>query len=229
MSIEKIFSKNAQTFDRDRKVLIPCYNDFYNTCVDVIPYHSDRELRVLDLGAGTGLLTSYVAARYPFAQFALVDVSEEMLAVAEKRLNKVESPGSFTYRVMDYATEKIKGQYDLVMSTLSIHHLDSVEKQKLFEKIFDLLEPGGVFINGDQVLGESEMAEKKYRHVWLEQVKANGVSEEALSAALERMREDNMSTLSDQLIWLEKAQFVDVTNWYQNYSFVVYSGMKPIA
>lgn len=228
MSIEKVFSAAAESYDRDRKILIPCYNDFYGTCLDVIPFHKDRELRVLDLGAGTGLLTAHVSTRYPFAQFALIDISPQMLEIAETRFKKVDNPGRYSFHVADYTSEKIKGTYDLVMSALSIHHLDPSEKQQLFEKVYDILEPGGFFINGDQVLGESEMAEKKFRHSWLEQVRQRGASESTIQQALTRTEEDRLSTLSDQLMWLEKAQFIDVTNWYQNYSFVVYSGAKPL-
>lgn len=228
MNIEKVFNESAESYDRDRKKLIPCYNDFYTTCLDVIPYHRDRELRVLDLGAGTGLLTAQVAQLYPVAQFSLIDISPKMLEFAEERFKKSETPARFSFQVVDYTTDNLKGRYDLVISALSIHHLDSSQKQQLFERIYNVLEPGGTFINGDQVLGENEMAEKKFRHVWLEQVKQSGISPAALEKALKRIKEDKMSTLSDQLMWLEKAQFVDVTNWYQNYSFVVYSGSKPL-
>lgn len=229
MSVEKVFNKSADEFDQYRKKLIPCYKDFYEICLDVIPFHGDRELRVLDLGAGTGLLTIYAAARYPLAQFTLLDVSSEMLSVAEKRLKKTENPGRFSILKSDFSTAPLQGQFDLVMSSLAIHHLDGNQKQELFEKVFSILAPGGVFINADQVLGENEMAEKKFRHTWLEQVKKNGVPKDILEKALERMEEDQMSTLSDQLMWLEKTKFIDVTCWYQYYSFVVYSGVKPLA
>lgn len=229
MSIGKVFDKFAEQFDRDRQKLIPCFKDFYEICLDVIPFHGDRELRVLDLGAGTGLLTIHAAAHYPMGQFFLVDVSQEMLGIAEERLKKTENPGKFSFQVMDIAKEPLRGHYDLVMSSLAIHHLDSNQKQELFEKIYSVLEPGGIFINADQILGENEMSEKKFKRVWLEQVRKNGATEETITNALERMEEDQMSTLSDQLMWLEKAQFIDVTNWYQYYSFVVYSGAKPLA
>ncbi|HBG20613.1 MAG TPA: class I SAM-dependent methyltransferase, partial [Desulfobulbaceae bacterium] len=57
----------------------------------------------------------------------------------------------------------------------------------------------------------------------------SGISEEALDAARKRMQEDKMSPLSSQLDWLGKAGFDDITAWYQYYSFVIYSGTKPLA
>ena len=85
-----------------------------------------------------------------------------------------------------------------------------------------------MFINADQVLGSTPAIESDYRAAWLRQVKEKGVSDTALSQALERMKEDKMSTLSDQLSWLGEAGFERVNCWYQNYSFVVFSGQKPI-
>ena len=69
-------------------------------------------------------------------------------------------------------------------------------------------------------------AEKMYQNNWLQQVRENGVSEQLLGQVLERMKEDRMSPLTNQLSWLDMAGFVDITTWYKNYSFVVYSGSK---
>ena len=36
-----------------------------------------------------------------------------------------------------------KEYYDVVISALSIHHLDDVQKENLFTKIYDMLPEGG--------------------------------------------------------------------------------------
>jgi tRNA (cmo5U34)-methyltransferase len=85
---------------------------------------------------------------------------------------------------------------------------------------------GGLFINADQVLGPTPEIDKQYHDAWLRQVRARGASEEDIAAALERMDEDDMSTLTWQLRQLEDVGFERVSCWYQNYGFVVYSGRK---
>ena len=92
--------------------------------------------------------------------------------------------------------------------------------------MFRALNNGGLFINADQVLGETAWIEEMYRNAWLGQVKERGVSDSTLASALERMKEDKMSTLSSQLSWMKNAGFADVNCWYKNYSFAVYSGRK---
>lgn len=227
MSIQEIFNRSADKYDNDRRQLIPCFDDFYTIPLEVIAFHQDRELRVLDLGAGTGLLSARVAECYPRAQLTLVDFSPAMLLIAEKRFAD-SGADRVQFQVFDYAQEPLRGTYDLIISALSIHHLEDSAKASLFQKIYTALEPGGLFINADQVQGENAVAEKIYTRTWLRKVRENGISEASLHEARARMKEDRMSPLSSQLTWLMQAEFIDVSVWYQYYSFVVYSATKPL-
>ena len=228
MSIQELFDRSSKTYDRDRRQLIPCYDDFYTISVEIIPFHKDRELRVLDLGAGTGLLSAAVAARYPRALLTLVDLSPAMLRVAEQRF--ADGKGErITFQVMNYCEKPLTGTYDLVISALSSHHLADTAKIDLFGKIHTILEPGGMFINADLVRGENVVAEKICSHTWLRKVREKGIKEETLDAALERTKEDRLSPLSSQMEWLREAGFIDVANWYRYYSFAVFSGTKALA
>ncbi|MCB0164624.1 MAG: class I SAM-dependent methyltransferase [Anaerolineae bacterium] len=224
MTIKDAFDKAAKAYDAARKQLIPCFDDFYGTALEIITLLETAPTRVLDLGAGTGLFASLVAQCYPNAEFTLFDLSDAMLEQAKQRFGN-DNP-KIKYVVKDYAAEPIDGQYDLIISALSIHHLSDAEKETLFQKIFSSLNDNGLFINADQVLGKTPAVEKIYREMWLKQVKARGVSDATLASALERMKEDKMSTLSQQLTWLKQANFADVNCWYKNFSFAVYSGRK---
>ncbi len=228
MSIRQLFDESAERYDLDRRQLIPCFEDFYSLPLEILPFHQDRELRVLDLGAGTGLLSDRIASRFPKARLMLVDIAPAMLRVAERRFSG-EDAERVTFQLLDYARQPLKGTYDLVVSALSIHHLTDDHKEALFRKIFRVLEPGGFFINADQVSGENVLAEKINRCRWLKKVRASGISDEAFRAALKRMREDRMAPLTTQLDWLDRAGFDDITVWYKYYSFVVYSGTRALA
>lgn len=225
MPIKSVFDQYASQYDESRRKLIPCFADFYRTAREIIPFVHEKKLTILDLGAGTGLLTSMVAADFVNARFVLMDISDNMLAEAEKRLGRYGN--EFAYVVADYSRIPSLGdQFDLIMSSLSIHHLDERQKQGLFGKVYAHLAPGGVFVNADQVLGETVEIENIYRQKWLTQVKANGATDTELQGARARMKEDRMSTLSWQLEFLKDAGFHNVNCWYQHYSFAVCSGSK---
>ena len=224
MSVKKAFDEVADVYDESRKQLIPCFDDFYGTVLDLVNLVEIPVRKVLDLGAGTGLLTAMVSEVLPEAEYTLCDISDSMLDVARKRFdgNKLNTK----YVVSDYSIEPLDEKYDIIVSALSIHHLTGSEKEILFKRLFYNLNEGGMFINADQVLGETKEIDDVYRSAWIRQVMENGTTDETLEAAFERMKQDKMSTLSDQLLWLKDAGFKNVNCWYKSYSFTVYSGTK---
>ena len=222
--IKKVFDESAQTYDRARRQLVPCFDEFYGALLTSLPDADRRGLRILDLGAGTGLFSLFVSQRLPQAKMVLLDISEAMLAKARERF--AGQPERFDFLVADYAEAPLPGRFDAVVSALSIHHLADERKALLFRKIHSALVDGGVFINADQVLGASPEIERRYREIWLRQVRERGVSGEDLAAALERMKEDRMATLESQQRWLKGAGFREIDCWYRSYNFAVFGGWK---
>ncbi|MBD0358064.1 MAG: methyltransferase domain-containing protein [Rubrobacter sp.] len=223
-TVEVLFDKAAQDYDRARRQLVPCFDELYGTVLGLLPFERRAGVRILDLGAGTGLLSALVAEALPNARITLVDFSEAMLKKA--RLRFASEPARFDFEVMDYAKEPLVGEYDAVISALSIHHLDDGEKRKLFRKVREILPEGGVFVNADQVLGTTPEIEGRYHEWWLHEAREAGVSEYDLAASLERIEQDKNATLKSQLAWLEEAGFEEVDCPYKNHRFAVYGGRK---
>lgn len=223
-TIAELFNEVSHNYDENRKKFIPCFDRFYGTAMSVIEKGTDEPIQVLDLGAGTGLMSYYVLRLFPNARLTLMDLSDGMLQQAKKRLANWEQ--HITIINDNYLNYPFQKQFDVVISGLSIHHLDEQQKQQLFKNIFQWLKPRGQFINADQVLGATEKIEAIYRKTWDEEVRNRGISDEEMEKAYERMKEDKMSTLEDQLTWLKEAGFSEVNCWFKDYSFVVYSGEK---
>ena len=227
MTVGALFGEAAWDYDRARRQLVPGFDRFYGAVLESIPFGEEREIRVLELGAGTGLLSAMVAERFPRSRVTLVDISVEMLRVARRRLAGERE--RFAFRTMDYARKPLpetEGGYDLVVSALSVHHLMHGDKRELFGKIRRSLAVGGYFVNADQVSGETPEEEALYDDWWLRRVREAGVSEEDLSAALSRMRADKNATLDAQLGWLREAGFEGVGCRYKDHRFAVYNGGK---
>ena len=225
MNIQQAFNAAAADYDRLRRILIPCFDDFYRTAVEIIPCDRSEPLKILDLGAGTGLYSGMVQALFPNAEFTLLDLAPEMLEKAKSRFSKMgKSPRIL---IGDYVESDWESPYDLVISGLSIHHLSDLDKKRLDQRIYQALKPGGMFVNADQVLGKTPELDKRYRQQWLDSVRTLGISDEELKAAQKRMEYDRMATLEAQLGWLEAAGFQDVDCWYKNFSFAVFGGYRP--
>jgi len=226
VKLRDLFDQCATAYDADRPKLVPSFDEVYGTAMRVIPFASGTRLHVLDLGAGTGLFGAMVAKAFPEARLHLTDLSEAMLAQARQRF---AGNHRITYSLQEHTQLSAIAEYDLVISALSIHHLDDDDKRVLFQKIFRALRPGGMFINIDQALAPTPSGEEQYERMWLEDAQANGIAELALAQARERMREDRNALLSDQLAWLAEVGFNDIDCWYKRFRFVVYGGAKAVA
>jgi tRNA (cmo5U34)-methyltransferase len=225
MTIGQAFNASVPYYDDWIKKALPGYEDMFTAALDVIPFGHDDSLSVLDLGAGTGLFSHHVFTRFPRATFVLCDVAEKMLDMARERF-KVRGE-QFEYVVKDYREIEGKGVYDLVISSMSIHHLLDREKQALFGKIFRILRQPGVFVNVDQIKGRTPYLEQLYWTWWLAKVRCAGASEEQIRAGVERRHAyDQDASLEDQLAWLRDAGFETVDCVYKHYSLGVFFAMK---
>ena len=105
--------------------------------------------RVLDVGCGTGTLT--IAARRqtgPTGEVHGIDPSAEMIGVARQKAAKAGVDARFQTAVI----EKLPfpdGHFDLVLSSLMLHHLPADVKRAGFAEVHRVLKPGGRFLAVD--------------------------------------------------------------------------------
>ena len=218
---QTVFDITAPTYDADRAKLIPCFDAFYRRTTDLIAH--DAKL-ILDLGAGTGLLSQFVRQWYPDAHIVLADLSEPMLAKARTRL---AGDSNVTFEVTDYTTAPINGTYDSIVSALSIHHIDDDAKRALFAKIFRALRPGGTFVNAEQVAGPTPALDAVYKSLWLQQVREGGATPDQIADSLYRQQDDRCASVEDQLDWMREAGFTDADCWFKDNRFAVLAGTRP--
>lgn len=220
---QEVFDRTASTYDQDRARLIPGCDTFYRWAVDLIPR---RAKQITELGAGSGILTALVRARFPEAKIHLIDFSGPMLDLARQRL-LAEGPGGETvFHQADYVTGDLPAENCAVISSLSIHHLDDADKQSLFRKAHSSLKPNGVFVNADQVAGPTAELEDRYKSWWLDQVRLLGATHEQIEASLYRQREDRCTPVEVQVNWMRAAGFADADCWYKEGRFAVMAGTK---
>ncbi|MEW9670076.1 class I SAM-dependent methyltransferase [Ammoniphilus sp. 3BR4] len=216
------FDQIAGDYDKQRRKLIPCFDDFYQIPVSIAETNSDSP-NILDIGAGTGLFSAKMLEKHPRANVTLIDISEKMLEVAKSRFH---NKSNVKYIVDDYIKHEFKDTFDIVISSLSIHHLTDTEKKDLYAKVFSILTPHGIFLNADQVLGSTPFIESLYKLDWQKKVESSGLSKDEILSAYERTKLDKMSTLGDQLNWLQSVGFSDVDCIYKYFNFVVLFGRK---
>lgn len=230
MCVSSFFDAAAGSYDEGRRRLVPCFDDFYGTAVEVAApalraaAAAGRTPAVLDLGAGTGLLSLLVHAAVPAVRVTLVDASPAMLAVAAGNL--AGRGVAHETVVADLVDPLPGGPYDAVVSALAIHHLDDPAKCDLFRRVGAALVPGGVFVNAEQVAGPTRTLDRWYGEVWLAQITGLGSDPVEIAAARKRMAFDRPASVEAQCGWLREAGFVDVDCFFKAWRFAVFGGRR---
>jgi len=221
-ALKEKFDENAEKYDKIRRLIIPCFDDLYSITTD-LTNSKKQDPRILDLGAGTGLLTKYLFEKYPEAEFTLIDLSEEMLKIAKSRFKGHEN---FKYVVADYSEHEFKDFFDIIVSSLSIHHLKDTDKQKLYKKIYNALNEDGIFLNADQVIGSTSNIDQSYYNNWMKKIEENNFTGSEKDTAIERMKFDKPATFQNNLKWLKNTGFKDVDIYYKYYNFAIFYAKK---
>lgn len=221
MNIEEQFNLIAKEYDGNRRRFIPCFDDYYKNTTKFIAANIKEPKRVLDLGAGTGLLSYYWYRNFPQAEYVLVDIADEMLNVARNRFAGLEN---VCCQVMDYSKELPKGEFDVIASALSVHHLEN--KKELFARIYNKLPDGGLFINYDQFCAGSEKMNSWFDSYWESQLESSGLTENDIELWKERRKLDRECAVEEETDMLRECGFQEVKCVYSNLKFSVIAAVK---
>jgi tRNA (cmo5U34)-methyltransferase len=118
------FHMDPETYLEEIQAELPLYRELQDAAIEAIPFPPQR---VLELGVGTGETTRRLLARHPDAEVTGLDSTPDMVFHARElginvRLARMEDP------LPD-------GPWDLVISVLSVHHLDDDAKRDLFRRV----------------------------------------------------------------------------------------------
>jgi tRNA (cmo5U34)-methyltransferase len=141
---------------------------------------------ILELGTGTGETARRVLELHPDADFVGIDESDAMLDEARRVL-----PASADLRPSRLQDPLPAGPFDLVVSCLTVHHLDGAGKAELFRRVAGVLRSGGRFVLADVVVPEHK--------------------EDAVTPLTDGF--DLPDSVEDQLQWLAEAGFEPTVTW----------------
>jgi tRNA (cmo5U34)-methyltransferase len=179
----------------------------------VLLEHVPRDARrILDLGTGDGRLLGLLRVDRPEMLGVGLDLSEPMLEAAGKRFAEDKRIDLVKHDLAEPLPAL--GRFDVVVSSMAIHHLEHEHKRSLYTEVFDLLEPGGLFANFEHVASAT-------RRLHL-----------AFFAAIDEPLEhedpsDRLLDVETQLGWLREIGFDDVDCYWKWLEMALLVGVKP--
>jgi SAM-dependent methyltransferase len=152
--------------------------------------------RILDLGTGDGRLLALVKRDRPHAEAVALDFSPAMLEAARVRFANDSSVAVVTHN-LDLPLPRFEsGEFDAVISSFAIHHLEHPRKRALYAEIYALLAPGGVFCNLEHVASPTPRLHEQF----LQQMGLTPETEDPSNKLLD---------VATQIDWLREIGFSD--------------------
>jgi tRNA (cmo5U34)-methyltransferase len=195
----------------------------YLAKADSIPHRTEGEAvlldyipktaqRILDLGTGDGRLMALLKIDRPSVTGVALDFSPVMLEKAKDRFQDDDSIEIISHNLDDRLPDL--GKFDAIVSSFAIHHVTHDRKRSLYEEIYNLLTPGGVFTNLEHVASPNQ-------NIHIQFLTKIGYTTE---------NEDPSNKLLDvetQLGYFREIGFTDVDCYWKWLELALLIGIKP--
>jgi tRNA (cmo5U34)-methyltransferase len=229
---------DSATYRAIAQVAVPRRRDMAGALLAAAPFPTDEPLKILELGSGDGLLAEALLTRFPSASLTALDGSESMRAETSRRLAAFGARARvapFDLTALDWWDRMFS--VDLVVSSLSLHHLNDARKQYLYKAAADRLSVRGALLVADLVDPQHpaarEIAAERWDALARQEAEAIGAPEMFQRFLDERWNHfrfpdasDQPSALMHHLVWLRHAGFAAADCWWLDAGHAVFGGFK---
>ena len=201
--------EHALAYLRERENL-PHRVDALEVLCELLP---ERIERVGDLGTGDGITLGLVLAARPDAQGVGLDFGEEMLRRARDRFTGDERV-EIGRHDLDEPLPAGLGTFDVVVSSFAIHHCVPARQRELYAEVFEILRPGGIFVNAEHVASPTE----RLHHEFLAALRITPAQDDP---------SNQLVAVEQHLSWLNAIGFVDCDCFWKWREIAVVAGTRP--
>ncbi len=218
------FNSEAAVFDAGILKSVPHYKRMIGVIIEMLPFPRDKKIDLLDVGTGTGNIAFNLKTAFPNARLTCLDLAPNMLAIA---MTKLAGFDGVDYIEADAAKYKFGKKFDAIVSSLTLHHLETDKDKHAFHvKAFKALKKGGLFINADIVTAPDKKMQEVNLARWQEHILKSSSPEFVADRHKKYKAEDRPAVLLNELNSLRQAGFKSVDCFWKYYNFAVYGGKK---
>jgi len=124
---------------------------------------------------------------------------------------------------------------DLIVSGFAIHHQEDERKRALYHELYDLLAPGGVFLNLEHVASATPAVSALFDAYFIEHLVAHHAQAPAPRGREDVIREfyarpdkaeNKLAPVEAQCAWLRAIGFRDVDCFFKTFELAILGGRK---
>ena len=223
----------ARRFLDERRRAVPLGDEQVAILLRVARRFVPKLGRILDLGCGDGLLARAVLSEFPTAHALLIDHSQPMLRRAHEAMSPFSGRCEIGHGDLSESLPGLVGDgpFDLIVSGYAIHHLPTARKRSLYQEVFELLRPGGLFINIEHVASATPDLEAVYDKAYIDHIVAVTGRDQAEVQREYHGRPDKADNILEpveaQVGWLRAAGFEQADCYFKWLELAVFGGVRP--
>jgi tRNA (cmo5U34)-methyltransferase len=223
-SVTDFYDKLSKEYTQLIAKCVPKYDEMLISLFCYLP-KDFKPKKILDLGCGTGNLTALILSKFPNAEVYALDISPEILNQCKVRFKEHSNVFYIEQGFKDLTFED--NYFDLIVSSIAIHHVNDVTKVNLYQKIKEILKPRGIFEFADQTYGSTEEIYQTHLQRWKAAAFELGSTQENWDMWMKHQTEhDYHSPVLWHIKELEKTGFKNVDVLWKNIMWLVLYGEK---
>jgi len=195
----------------------------------------------LDMGCGDGILGRQLLQEWPDAEGVFMDFSQPMISSAEEKCEPYKNRSTIV--LQDYSEDnwiesiKDKTPVDVVISGYSIHHHEDEKKYSIYKDVFNILKPGGLFLNLEHVASPNPKIEKLFDESFVDglyayHVRSGGTETRQDISEKFYNREDKvlnkLTVVEKQVDWLRDIGYINTDCFFKLFELALFGGQKPL-
>lgn len=239
-AMESWKTKNlSETYLNGVRSAIPFANEQIQIILRIIKYFKADLNSFMDLGCGDGVLGKAIYSNWPESKGIFLDYSEPMINAAKTKCREYKEQSVFT--VGDFGKTdwlhsiSSKLPVDIVISGFSIHHQNDENKKRIYAEIYDnVLQPGGIFLNLEQVKSPTPEIESIFNAYFMDKMKQfqqetpSTISIKTIEKEFYKDKRVNiLAPVEQQCEWLRKIGFTNVDCFFKAFELSIFGGVKP--
>jgi SAM-dependent methyltransferase len=197
MGVASHLGIDLREYDSRIRTFIPHYEEMLDVAAAAIP---PRARTIVELGIGTGALSSRCLKIAPAARTVGIDVDPEILVLARRRLGDraTFSTGSFLRAPLSPC--------DALVASFALHHVRTrAAKRGLYRRISAALRPGGVFLGVDCQPAHDAQVRRAQFDEWLAHLRRAYTAPRAKAIFTSWSHEDVYVPLDDEIELMRSA------------------------